>query len=43
MTINGPANIMLAFFFNAAIRQQCRGYLRDNGRLNITEQQVFNR
>lgn len=39
MTINGPAPTVLAFFFNAALRQQCRRYLRQNGRLDITEEQ----
>jgi len=41
MTINGPAPTMLAFFFNAAIRQQCRKYLRDEGRLEISEEQIY--
>ena len=39
MTINGPAPTVLAFFFNAAIRQQCRRFLRGAGRLEITEAQ----
>jgi isobutyryl-CoA mutase len=39
MTINGPAPTILAFFFNTAIRQQCRRYLRAEGRLDITENQ----
>ncbi len=39
MTINGPAPTMLAFFFNTAIRQQCRRYLRAEGRLEIAEEQ----
>ncbi|MBZ0134750.1 MAG: methylmalonyl-CoA mutase family protein [Planctomycetes bacterium] len=33
MTINGPAPIILAFFFNAAIRQQARKQLMEQGRL----------
>ncbi len=37
MTINGPAPTILAFFFNAATRQQCRRHLRKEGRLDITE------
>ncbi|MCZ6915473.1 MAG: methylmalonyl-CoA mutase family protein [Gemmatimonadetes bacterium] len=41
MTINGPAPTILAFFFNVAIRQQCRRFLRDGGRLDITEEQVY--
>ncbi|AKF07644.1 fused isobutyryl-CoA mutase/GTPase IcmF [Sandaracinus amylolyticus] len=39
MTINGPAPTVLAFFFNTAIRQQCRRWLRENGRLAITKEQ----
>ena len=37
MTINGPAATILAFFFNAAVRQQCRRFLRTEGRLDISE------
>jgi isobutyryl-CoA mutase len=33
MTINGPAPIILAFFFNAAIRQQARKWLMEQGKL----------
>jgi len=36
MTINGPAPMLLAFFMNAAIDQQCERYIRDQG----LEQQV---
>ncbi|MES2890488.1 MAG: methylmalonyl-CoA mutase family protein [Bacteroidota bacterium] len=31
MTINGPAPILLAFFMNAAIDQQCEKYILENG------------
>ena len=31
MTINGPAPIILAFFMNAAIDQQCEKYITENG------------
>jgi len=31
MTINGPAPILLAFFMNAAIDQQCEKYIQENG------------
>ncbi|WP_298740327.1 methylmalonyl-CoA mutase family protein [uncultured Chitinophaga sp.] len=31
MTINGPAPIILAFFMNAAIDQQCEKYIAENG------------
>jgi len=30
MTINGPAPMLLAFFMNAAIDQQCEKYIREN-------------
>src|SRR5690606_32396022 len=31
MTINGPAPMILAFFMNAAIDQNCEKYIRENG------------
>lgn len=31
MTINGPAPIILAYFLNAAIDQQCEKYIREKG------------
>lgn len=31
MTINGPAPMLLAFFMNAAIDQQCEKYIKTNG------------
>ncbi|MCB0763010.1 MAG: methylmalonyl-CoA mutase, partial [Flavobacteriales bacterium] len=31
MTINGPAPMLLSFFMNAAIDQQCELYIRKNG------------
>jgi isobutyryl-CoA mutase len=31
MTINGPAPMLLAFFMNTAIDQQCEKYIRKNG------------
>lgn len=31
MTINGPAPIILAFFMNAAIDQECEKYIKQNG------------
>jgi len=31
MTINGPAPMLLAFFMNAAIDQQCEKYIHENG------------
>jgi methylmalonyl-CoA mutase len=41
MTINGPAPTVLAFFMNTAIRQQCRRYLREAGRLDIAPKQCL--
>jgi methylmalonyl-CoA mutase len=41
MTINGPAPTVLAFFMAAAIRQQARRFLREQGRLAITTEQAF--
>ena len=38
MTINGPAPTILAFFFNVALRQSLRRFLKDNGRLNISSE-----
>ncbi len=37
MTINGPAPMMLAFFMNAAIDQQCEKYIRENGLEHLVE------
>jgi isobutyryl-CoA mutase len=36
MTINGPAPMLLSFFLNAAIDQQCEKYLKDTGRMEDT-------
>ncbi|MGZ5255767.1 MAG: methylmalonyl-CoA mutase family protein, partial [Flavitalea sp.] len=38
MTINGPAPMMLAFFMNAAIDQQCEKYIDENGLWNKVEE-----
>ncbi|HEX6426948.1 MAG TPA: methylmalonyl-CoA mutase family protein, partial [Niastella sp.] len=35
MTINGPAPIILAFFMNAAIDQQCEKYIEANGQWDL--------
>jgi methylmalonyl-CoA mutase len=40
MTINGPAPMMLAFFFNTAVDQACETYIRDNGMLEDVEAQL---
>jgi len=39
MTINGPAPILVGFFMNAAIDQECEIYIKENG----LEQQVKNK
>ncbi len=40
MTINGPAPIMLAFFFNTAIDQQVDKFLAENGREPSAEERA---
>jgi methylmalonyl-CoA mutase len=40
MTINGPAPILLAFFLNAAIDQQCEKYIRSNNLESLVEQKL---
>jgi len=45
MTINGPAPVVLAFFLNAAIDQQCEKFIRSSGRLaevNTKIDRLFN-
>ncbi|TAH20148.1 MAG: methylmalonyl-CoA mutase [Cytophagales bacterium] len=41
MTINGPAPMILAFFMNAAIDQQCEVYIRKNGLLEEVKQKTL--
>jgi methylmalonyl-CoA mutase len=44
MTINGPAPMLLAFFLNAAIDQQCERWLQENGKVdeaNATIDRLF--
>ncbi len=41
MTINGPAPMILAMFFNAATRQQARRRLIETGRLDAPEDAAF--
>lgn len=43
MTINGPAPIILAFFLNAAIDQQCELYIRQNGLEGKVEEKLKQR
>jgi methylmalonyl-CoA mutase len=40
MTINGPAPMLLAFFMNAAIDQQCELYIREHGLESEVEQKI---
>jgi methylmalonyl-CoA mutase len=40
MTINGPAPMMLAFFFNTAVDQACERYIRETGLLESVEAQL---
>ncbi len=42
MTINGPAPILLGFFMNAAIDQQCELYIKENGLEDEVEQKIQN-
>ena len=38
MTINGPAPMLLAFFMNAAIDQQCEKWIAENNKENLVEE-----
>ena len=40
MTINGPAPMLLGFFMNAAIDQQCEVYIKENGLEAEVEAQI---
>ncbi|MBL7941948.1 MAG: methylmalonyl-CoA mutase family protein, partial [Flavobacteriales bacterium] len=40
MTINGPAPMLLAFFMNAAIDQQCEKYIRAQGLETLVEEKL---
>ncbi|MBE0423911.1 MAG: methylmalonyl-CoA mutase family protein, partial [Lutibacter sp.] len=40
MTINGPAPMMLAFFMNVAIDQECEKYITANGLEKETEEKI---
>jgi methylmalonyl-CoA mutase len=40
MTINGPAPILLGFFLNAAIDQQCEKYIKENGLEQEVQQKI---
>ena len=40
MTINGPAPMLLAYFMNAAIDQQCELYIKEHGLEKEVEQKI---
>jgi methylmalonyl-CoA mutase len=40
MTINGPAPMILAFFLNAAIDQECEKYIREQGIVEDVERHI---
>ncbi len=40
MTINGPAPMLLGFFMNTAIDQQCEKYIRENGLTETIRQKI---
>ena len=40
MTINGPAPMMLAFFMNAAIDQQCEKWIEENGQWSMVNEVI---
>ncbi len=42
MTINGPAPMLLGFFMNAAIDQQCELYIKENGLEKEVETKIDN-
>jgi isobutyryl-CoA mutase len=43
MTINGPAPMLLAFFFNAAIDQQCEKYIAENNLWDTLDRYIENK
>ncbi len=40
MTVNGPAPMLLGFFLNAAVDQQCEIYIKENGLEDQTEKRI---
>ncbi|NUP11187.1 MAG: methylmalonyl-CoA mutase family protein [Polyangiaceae bacterium] len=40
MTINGPAPMLLGFFMNAAVDQQCEKYIREQGNVADVEKRI---
>ena len=43
MTINGPAPMLLGFFLNTAVDQQCEAYLREQGKVEETAEELDRR
>ncbi|QQR87328.1 MAG: methylmalonyl-CoA mutase family protein [Flavobacteriales bacterium] len=43
MTINGPAPMLLGFFMNAAIDQNCEKYIRENKLESVVEEKIKER
>ena len=43
MTINGPAPMLLGFFMNAAIDQNCEKYIRANGLVEDVDRAIVAR
>ncbi|MGN6402252.1 MAG: methylmalonyl-CoA mutase family protein, partial [Flavisolibacter sp.] len=43
MTINGPAPMLLAFFMNAAIDQQCEKWIEENGKWELVTEAFQNK
>ena len=43
MTINGPAPLLLAFFMNAAIDQQCEKWIMENGNWELVHEALKNK
>jgi methylmalonyl-CoA mutase len=43
MTINGPAPMLLGFFMNAAIDQNCEKYIRSHGLESVVEEKIRER
>jgi methylmalonyl-CoA mutase len=41
MTINGPAPMLLGFFMNAAIDQQCEKYITENKLEHLVEAKLI--
>ncbi|MEO1338598.1 MAG: methylmalonyl-CoA mutase family protein, partial [Myxococcota bacterium] len=40
MTINGPAPMLLGFFMNAAVDQQCEKYIHEQGQVDAVERRI---